>query len=119
MSPPWWLFAAAPVHDRYSANFAVDFSASAAALLYRLVFYVYLVFCLVLIARTCLRHAFTSGDRSRTISLLGIGAGSADASIAAAASAIDMLVRYSTRADPSFLRSVNTGAIAMAGILAG
>ena len=113
------LFAVAPVHDRSSTNFAVEYGGSLSALLYRAVFDFYLVYCLIGIARMCLRHAFTAGDGPRSASLFFVASGCAFAAVAAFAAGTGMLLRYSTGAPLLFLGSVNTVAIALAGILAG
>jgi hypothetical protein len=103
------LFAIAPVHDQSSTNSALHYGSDLAAVLYRLGFCVYLICCLVLVARTSLRHGFTRGDWQRTVGLIGIGTGAA-AAIAATAGAIQMLAllagacRYS---DPSTLSRLN------------
>lgn len=113
------LFAVAPVHDRSSTNFAVEYGGNLSALLYRAVFDFYLVYCLIGIARICLRHAFTAGDGPRSASLFFVASGCAFAAVAAFAAGTGMLLRYSTGAPLLFLGSVNTVAIALAGILAG
>ena len=112
------LFAVAPVHERSATDFAAAYSTNLEVLLYRVVFYLYLVFGLFSIARTCLRHGFTGGDRPRTLSLLGIGAGATAAAIAATAGGVQMLLLYNG-SGLQLLRSLNTVAIVLAGLLAG
>jgi len=57
-----------------------------------------LVYCLVGIARMCLRHAFTAGDGPRSARLFFVASGSAFAAVAAFAAGTGMLLRYSTGA---------------------
>ena len=112
------LFLIADVQETTSTNFAVDYGNDLVAVLYRVLFYVYLTCCLILVARTSLRHGFTRGDWPRTFSLIGIGAGAAAAAIAATAGAVRMLTLL-TGTDVPILSPINLAAIAVAGTLAG
>ena len=112
------LFAVAPVHDRSSTNFVADYSTNLHVLLYRAIFYIYLIVSLVSIARTCLRHGFTDGDRPRSLSLLGIGAGATSAAVASTAGGAQMLLLYNGSGLQG-LSQLNSVAIAVAGLLAG
>jgi len=114
------LFGVADVHDRSAGSaFASAYADDGAAVLYRITFSAYFVYCLVTIARTCRRHAFTDGDRARTLSLLGIGVGAALAAVASLASALQMAVSYLTGRPEPVLATINLVGVAAAGIIAG
>ena len=101
------LFTVAPVHDHSSAQFGREYASSGAAMAYRLIFYAYLVVALAVIARTCLRTAFASGDRARSLSLMSIGIGAVTATAAAAAGAAQMLTTYAAGNAPWVLGELN------------
>lgn len=114
------LFGAADVHDRSAGSvFAGAYADDGAAVLYRITFSAYFIYCLIAIARTCRRHAFTDGDRARTLSLIGIGVGACLAAIASLASALQMAVSYLTGQPAPVLAAINVVGVAAAGIIAG
>lgn len=114
------LFIVADVHGESAGGaFAAAYAGDTAAVLYRITFSAYFVYCLVTIARTCRRHAFTTGDRARTLSLVGIGVGAALAAIASVASALQMALSYLTGQPEPVLAAINVVGVAAAGIIAG
>lgn len=114
------LFDLADVHDvSAGSRFASAYTGDGAAVLYRIVFSAYFVYCLVGIARTCRRHAFADGDRARTLSLIGIGVGAGLAAVASLASALQMTVSYLTGQPAPVLAAINVIGVATAGIIAG
>lgn len=114
------LFTIADVHDDSAGSaFASAYADDGAAVLYRLTFSSYFVYCLITIARTCRRHAFTDGDRARTLSLIGIGVGAGLAAIASLASALQMAISYLTGQPAPVLAAINLVGVAAAGIIAG
>ena len=114
------LFVAAGVHDESAGSrFSSVYAGDGGAVLYRIIFSSYFVYCLVAIARTCRRHAFTDGDRARSLSLIGIGVGAAVAAVASVASALQMAVTYVTGQPAPVLAAVNVVGVAAAGIIAG
>jgi hypothetical protein len=114
------MFTMADVHAGSAGSaFASAYAGDGAAALYRITFSAYFVYCLVTIARTCRRHAFTDGDRARTLSLIGIGVGAALAAIASVASALQMAISYLTGQPVAVLAAINVVGVAAAGIIAG
>jgi len=114
------LFRAADIHDRSAGtSFASAYAGDDAAVLYRIVFSAYFVYCLVGIARTCRRHALAEGDKARSFSLIGIGVGAALAAVASLASAVQMVVSHLTGQPAPLLAAINVVGVATAGIIAG
>ena len=124
------LFAAIPLRDQTSTNFAVEYAGTLTAVAYRAVFYSYLVYCLFGIIVICRRNmmqaaaAHRSADVSHesaatTVSLAFIAVGSGLAILASAAGLITMLLRYLTGEEARVLVLVNAGAIALAALFAG
>lgn len=114
------LFAIAEVHEESAGSrFASVYVGDGAAVLYRITFSAYFVYCLVTIARTCRRHAFTDGDRARSLSLIGIGVGAGLGAVASLASALQMAVSYLSGQPTPVLAAINGVGVAAAGIIAG
>ncbi len=114
------LFGAAGVDDQSAgARFASVYVDDGAAVLYRIAFSAYFVYCLATITRTCRRHAFADGDKARSLSLCGIGIGAALAAIASVASALQMALSYLTGRPAPVLATINVVGVGAAGIIAG
>ena len=114
------LFIAAEVHDQSAGSrFTTVYASDGPAVLYRITFSTYFVYCLISVARTCRRYAFTDGDRARSLSLIGIGVGAGLAAVAAMASALQMAVSYLTGQPAPVLTAINVVGVASAGIIAG
>ena len=114
------LFIAAEVHDQSAGSrFTTVYASDGPAVLYRITFSTYFVYCLISVARTCRRYAFTDGDRARSLSLIGIGVGAGLAAVAAMASALQMAVSYLTGQPAPVLAAINVVGVAAAGIIAG
>ena len=122
------LFAALPTADHTAENFASEYADNLAAVIYRGIFYGYLVFCLAGIAILCRRNALTAVAHSRSrsdpeavataVSLSVIGISAVTATAAAVAGFASMAVRYGTGQSAVWLGAINTVAVAAAAILA-
>lgn len=123
------LFAAIPLNDQPSSNFAMEYAGTLAAVLYRAVFYCYLVYCLLGITVICRRNLVKTAEQRRlgaghesaatAVSLSAIAVGAAVATVAAATGLASMILQYITGEDAGFLVVVNAAAIAAAAILIG
>ncbi len=114
------LFVAADVHDESAGSqFAARYAGNGLAALYRIVFSIYFVYCLLAIARTCRRHAFATGDHARSLSLIGIGIGAGIGAVASMASTLQMAFTYLTGQPASLLAVISVVGVAAAGITAG
>ena len=60
------FFAAIPLQEHTADNFALEYAGNLAAVLYRGVFYGYLVYCLIWIAILCRRNAITAAAQGRS-----------------------------------------------------
>lgn len=114
------LFVAADVHTTSAGSqFASVYAGNGLAALYRIVFAIYFVYCLLAIARTCWRHAFANGDHARSLSLIGIGIGAGIGAVASLASTLQMAFTYLTGQPASVLAVISVVGVAAAGVIAG
>ncbi len=124
------LFAAIPLREQTSTNFAVEYADTFTAVAYRAVFYSYLVYCLVGIIVICRRNLVLAAAAHRSpgashestataVSLAAIAIGAALAIMASAAGLLTMVLLYLTGEDVRFLVMVNSMSVALAALFAG
>lgn len=105
------------------APFVVEFDNNAAALGYRAVFELYLIYCLVgltaLSLRNLTRRSTDPATISTSVSLAFIGAATAVGSVAAAAGLAGLAAHWLTGADTAWLVGFNTVTVALASTLLG
>jgi len=103
--------------------FVVEFAAEPAAVGYRAVFEVYLIYCLsaltALSLRNLTRRSTDPATISTSVSLAFIGAATAVGSVAAAAGLAGLAAHWLTGADTAWLVAFNTVTVALASVLLG